>query len=75
MAASKEERFDEFVRRLALAPAAESTAQALVLLSRVLNEVEDEMSTFPIRHRTGRQMDACIRRKWTVPEMFRDAAI
>ena len=47
MAASKDERFDEFVRRLALAPAAESTVQALALLSSVLNEVEDELSDIP----------------------------
>lgn len=41
---SKDERFEEFLRRLALAPAAESSALALILLSTVLTEVEDEMS-------------------------------
>ncbi len=47
MGSSKDERFEEFLRRLGLAPAAESIAQALILLSTLLAEVEDELSDIP----------------------------
>ncbi len=47
MGESKSERFDEFIRRLALAPPVESAADALALLSTVLNKVENDMSDIP----------------------------
>ncbi len=47
MGASKQERFDEFMRRLTLAPLVKTAADALTLLGAVLNEVEDELSDIP----------------------------
>jgi hypothetical protein len=47
MEISKKERFQEFLQRLAAAPAANSQAEALALLSRTLNEVEDEFTEIP----------------------------
>lgn len=44
---SKHERFLEFLRRLAAAPAADSFASALGLLCETLNAVEDEWSGIP----------------------------
>jgi len=43
----KEDRFQEFLRRLANAPAAGSHDEALALLSETLNEVEDEFTEIP----------------------------
>ncbi|MEO8270516.1 MAG: hypothetical protein ABI557_12405 [Aureliella sp.] len=43
MGASKAERFDEFIRWLALLPPVDSVAGALTVLSAVLNAVEEGM--------------------------------
>lgn len=44
MSPSKAERFQEFLRRLAQAPTADSFEAGYSLLSMTLNEVEDELS-------------------------------
>lgn len=44
---SKEERFNEFLRRLALLPRASSASDARKQLDCTLNEVEDEMTDIP----------------------------
>jgi hypothetical protein len=44
MAASKQARVDEFLRRLRAAPPASSHDEAMDLIARTLNEVEDELS-------------------------------
>jgi hypothetical protein len=44
---SREERFDEFLRRLAVAPAAKTFDEAYSQLCNILNEVEDEMTSIP----------------------------
>lgn len=41
---SKEERFAEFLRRLAAAPPASSAREALALVSETLNQVEDDLT-------------------------------
>ncbi len=45
--ATKRERLKEFFRRLAAAPGARNRDEALELIDRVLNEVEDELSGIP----------------------------
>ena len=45
--ASRRERLDEFLRRLAISPAASSLAEAWKLIDETLDEVEDEMSGIP----------------------------
>ena len=47
MAASRAARLIEFLERLSAAPAATSDEMAYELISRTLNEVEDEMSGTP----------------------------
>jgi hypothetical protein len=47
MPPSKQERFEEFLRRLGQSPTASSHDEALTLLSETLNAVEDEMSDIP----------------------------
>lgn len=44
---SKEERFEEFLRRLGNAPPAKTFDEAYSQLFNILNEVEDEMSSVP----------------------------
>lgn len=44
---SKAERVEEFLRRLAAAPAATSAEEAIELLASTLNGVEDEFTTIP----------------------------
>jgi hypothetical protein len=44
---SKEERFAEFLRRLAAAPPASYAHEALRLLSETLNQVEDDLTDIP----------------------------
>lgn len=44
---TKQERFQEFLRRLQDAPAASSHEEAFILLSVTLNAVEDELSEIP----------------------------
>lgn len=46
-ASSKEERFREFLKRLSAAPATSTAATALEQLSRILCEVEDELTDIP----------------------------
>ncbi len=43
----KDERFAEFLKRLALAPAAATASAAISLLGDTLNQVEDEMTMIP----------------------------
>lgn len=45
----KQDRFAEFVKRLAAAPAAGSSEEAYDQLCAVLNEVEDEMTSIPCK--------------------------
>jgi hypothetical protein len=47
VAATRAERFSEFVRRLNEAPSASSADNALALLTSILNEVEDELAGVP----------------------------
>lgn len=47
MGASKRERLAEFLHRLQAAPPAASAEEALDLVNRTLNEVEDELSGIP----------------------------
>jgi hypothetical protein len=47
MDATKNERFEEFLKRLEAAPPAASAAEAMALLSSTLNAVEDEMTSIP----------------------------
>ncbi len=44
---SKEERFNELLRRLSAVPAAATAGEVLGLLSRILCEVEDELTDIP----------------------------
>jgi hypothetical protein len=44
---STRERLEKFYERLGAAPASSSRSEALALIVRVLNEVEDEMSGIP----------------------------
>lgn len=44
---TKEERFAEFLKRLVAVPTASSRQGAIELLSRTLNEVEDELTDIP----------------------------
>jgi len=44
---SKEDRFSEFLRRLALLPRARDASEARKQLERMLNAVEDEMTDIP----------------------------
>lgn len=43
----KSERFQEFLRRLACAPAASTEQEATELICETLNAVEDELTTIP----------------------------
>ena len=45
--ASKTERLDEFLRRLAAAPVAASDEEALCQIGEILNRVEDELTDIP----------------------------
>jgi hypothetical protein len=47
MSASKGERFNKFLERLSAAPPAASAEDALALVSKTLNEVEDEFTSIP----------------------------
>lgn len=47
MPPSKQERFEQFLRRVAESPSASSHDEALRILSEALNAVEDEMTDIP----------------------------
>ena len=47
LSASKPERLTEFFQRLAAAPAATTAAEALALVRRTLDAVEDELTSIP----------------------------
>ncbi|MBL4846144.1 MAG: hypothetical protein JKY65_11505 [Planctomycetes bacterium] len=47
MEPSKQERLEEFCRRLSAAPAPETAEEAFSLIAETLNEVEDELTTIP----------------------------
>lgn len=56
MAASKDERLAEFLARLAKAPPASSAQEALELVNKILNEVEDRLSGVPYDPDAARQL-------------------
>ena len=56
MAASKGERLAEFLDSLAKAPPASSTEEALELVNRILNDVEDRLSGVAYDHDAARQL-------------------
>lgn len=45
---TKRERLEEFYRRLGLAPAASTYDEALALIRKIMNDVEDELSGVPM---------------------------
>jgi hypothetical protein len=59
--APRSERLDEFFRRLTVAPSARSFDEAFGQMSRVLNEVEDELSGIPYDIKAPDLMVGCTR--------------
>lgn len=56
MAATKAERLAEFLDRLSKAPPASTAEEALELVNRILNEVEDRLSGIPYDPDAARQL-------------------